>query len=143
MTHVRGHTRGIAREGSSSPSSTAGGMALSRVLKTGVYIENDDALQELLTGEDAMLAVINAALAAKERAKQIQPDRTGEHDLRIFAGGYEERVWDDSDGHPVATCYVGSFSGTWHLMEFGSAHNMPFRPLTSAVESIGLEFRPS
>lgn len=113
-----------------------------KIGKPGLYIENEDALRELLTGEAAMLAVINAALAGKEQAKQFQPDRTGDHDLRIFAGGYEERVWEGTDV-PAATCYFGSFSGTWHLMEYGSAHNPPFRPLTQAAEAIGLDYRPS
>lgn len=111
-------------------------------LRPGLYFENDDALEELMVGEQAKLAVINAALEAKEKAKEIQPELTGEHDERIFAGGYEERVWEGSDV-PVATAYVGSFSGTWHIMEFGSVHNAPFRPLTGGVEGVGLEFRPS
>lgn len=106
----------------------------------GVYFENEDALEELLTSEEAQQFVIEAALAAKEAAKSIQPDRTGGHDERIFAGGYEERVWEQ--GKRVATCYVGSFSGTWHLMEFGSVHNPPFRPLSRSIEAIGLRFEP-
>lgn len=105
-----------------------------------MFIPNGDAADELLGSDDAIALVVQAALRAKEEARRIQVDRTGAHDARIFAGGFE--MTEASDGTLVPVVYVGSFSGTWHMMEFGSAKNPPFRPLTGGVEAAGIQFRP-
>ena len=109
--------------------------------RPGIYIPNPGALEDLLSSDEAVQAVVDAAEAGKARAQEIQKDRTGAHDDRIFAGGVEIAATEQG-GPKVAICHFGSFAGTWHLMEYGSAHNPPFRPLTQAAEQVGLDFRP-
>lgn len=99
------------------------------------HIDKDKAMG-LLTEPQAVAAVSAAAEACVGYAKDIQPELSGESSAAIGMFGTEV-----IDG--VAAAIFGSSSPIWHLMEFGSANNPPFRPLTSAVERAGLTFTPT
>lgn len=99
------------------------------------YIEAN-ATEQLLSTEQAKAVVRAVAEAATRRAVEIQPNLTGEHDQDLITE--DPRIEDG-----VAKCGYGSKSPSWHIMEFGSVHNPPFRPLTRAAQELGLRFDPS
>ena len=95
-----------------------------------------DATERLLNQREMVSVLVKAAHACADAAKTTTPNVSGEHVAAIVT---EPR--ETVDGIPEVP--FGSSSSTWHLREFGSVNNPPYRPLTRAVEAVGLEFRPS
>ena len=102
-----------------------------------VFIPDPDGFEEILTSDDALALCLRVAEAGAERARELTPvGQTGFEKKSVVAGG--EQVVDG-----VATAQFGSVSQTWHITEFGSAHNAPYAPLRNAAQSLGIEFRPA
>lgn len=107
---------------------------LGRLLRGPLVVIEDDAAEELASSQDA-IDTINALLVTAEGyARQYTPAHT-EKDKVVTSPA---RVVDDK-----AVGYIGSNSSIWHILEFGSVNNPPYRPLTRAVESVGLVVVPS
>lgn len=98
-----------------------------------VFIPNPDGIRDLLSDPPAVKHLQAAAEAAVEVALSGHPERE-----TSFAH-YRESVFV---GEPVETDGVvsvpyGSSSGLWHIVEFGSARSVPYRPLSKGAEAIG------
>lgn len=72
-------------------------------------------------------------------ASDLAPDKTG-FNKRSYKSQAAEVV-DGADGHPVQQAIAYSDDPFAHLVEFGSANNTPYRPLTRAAETLGLDFK--
>lgn len=83
----------------------------------------------LLVTNEAKAFVEGVAQECAEAAKDINPERTGRSSSQIAAYPAEVR-----DG--VACASFGSSSPIWHILEFGSVHNQPFRALTQAAQRV-------
>lgn len=108
-------------------------MAVGR-LGVGYYIADPDAADDIVTGELAVNAAIEVAAHAAEAAKAANPSARVAAET-VFGGPI------DDDGIPAG--YFGSTSSIWHIIEYGSINNPPYRPLTSGAERVGLRFEPS
>lgn len=93
-------------------------------------------LLAILNGDDAVALVDRAADAAADEARRIAPHGRG-----------RGRRFTDSIGttsaRRTARGAVGAVTTSdpfWHLVEFGSVNNPPYRPLTRAVKNVGLDF---
>jgi hypothetical protein len=106
---------------------------MARVFGSGVYIENEDAASELVNGAEAVAVSLELAASAARAAREANPSEYEASQI-VFGG---PNVFDD-----VACGWFGSTSSIWHIMEFGSINNPPYRPLTTGAERIGLEFKP-
>lgn len=82
----------------------------------------------LATGE-AKQFVEGIAEECAVAAKEINPERTGRSSSQISAYPAEIR-------EGVACASFGSSSPIWHILEFGSVHNRPFRALTQAAQRV-------
>ena len=101
------------------------------VRRASFRLEND-AAEELLTSQEARSFVAEVAADAAEVAAQLTPSSDDKD--KVVAGGYP-----DVDG--AAAAAFGSRSSIWHILEFGSVNNPPYRPLTRAAERVGLRFK--
>lgn len=99
-----------------------------------LYAADDDAVEKIVNGEDALNAALELAYRAASIAREINPSAT---DAALIDHGGPI----DDDG--VVSAWFGSSSSIWHIIEFGSVNNPPYRPLTSAAEAIGLRFDPA
>jgi hypothetical protein len=95
-----------------------------------------DAVMEMLRAPEAVAATQAAAEACVQAAKQTNPERTGRSSSQIA-------TFQTTEIDGAAATYFGSSSPIWHILEFGSVKNPPFRALTTACERVGIEFRPS
>lgn len=92
-----------------------------------------DAAERLCTTPEMEAFVVGKAFEVARHARDLTP---GEDEREaIVAGGYSEEGG-------AATSAVASRSPIWHIIEFGSQNNRPYRPLTSAVERAGLRYDP-
>lgn len=90
----------------------------------------------IFRGPQAANAVREAAKVAAEAARtSTTPNVSGDAVDNIVVGGLEYR-----DGIPVS--FFGSKDFAWHIIEFGSENNQPYRSLSRAVEQVGLTFEP-
>ena len=104
------------------------------LLGRGLFYIEADASDELMSSEDAHAAVAAVCVQIRDQARLNNPSA----DERPYI--YAAHV-DTPDGEP-AQGEVGYASAIWHIIEFGSVKNPPYRPLTAAAESAGLRFEP-
>lgn len=95
--------------------------------------------------------VLNGMAVSPETKRMVDAaaDRGAERARELAAGFANTGAYLDSldswhatlvDGRWQAA--FGSTSSVWHLVEFGTATNPPYRVLTQAAESIGVGFSP-
>lgn len=96
--------------------------------------EPDRAAQRALAHSAEVVAELLALRdAAAAEARRLAPvGKTGHYARSIVTGPVE------LDGGEPTTTY-GSTDIAAHLVEFGSAHNPPYRPLTRGAQAVGLE----
>ncbi len=95
------------------------------------YIDIDTSAAVDLLGTVQARAYVEAI--AKQGAQALRDLTPTDADKVVSGGG--------SIVNGVATAYFGSTSSIWHIIEFGSVNNPPYRPMTQAAERIGLRFR--
>jgi hypothetical protein len=101
----------------------------------GFVVIEGDAAEKLLSSEDAWAYVADVALTIRDTARELNPHA----DDRPFM--FAHRPPDaPADGPAVAEVVYDS--AIWHIIEFGSVNNPPYRPLTAAAERSGLTFVP-
>ncbi len=83
----------------------------------------DEFMQESPEVHDAKVRTAEAAL---RYAQSIAPVRTGDYVASLF-------VMDEGAGGTVA---LASSSSIYHIIEWGSIKNEPWRPMASAVEAV-------
>lgn len=91
-------------------------------------------LLAVLNDGPAIAHVTDVAKQGQREAERIAPEHTGHYKDRL---GY-------TPGEPTsegAKASFGSLDSAWHLVEFGSANNAPYRVLTRAALALGLDFR--
>ena len=100
-----------------------------------IYAANDDAADELLSGDDCQAVVDATTMAVAEKAREFNPSQSEKPYVFGIPHANEE-------GQPALGIVVYD-SAIWHIIEFGSVNNQPYRPMTRAVESVGgIQFRP-
>ena len=93
-------------------------------------------VDELFQTNEARAFVAGTAVKCAKAANEAAPvGASGDTSHSYEAFGSEIR-----DG--VATSYFGTRSSIWHIIEFGSVNNPPYRPMTKAVDRVGLKFEP-
>lgn len=97
------------------------------------FIPNPDAADELCSSDEAMAYVDALAKEAANLTREFMPVNDGSNRDAVVQGG--TTVEGDS-----ATSYYGSKSPVWHLVEFGSVNNPPYRPFRRAAEALGLRW---
>jgi Bacteriophage HK97-gp10, putative tail-component len=91
----------------------------------------------VLQEPQALKALQKVGQTVVTEARRTAP--RGAHPGRHFADTIYAGLPDtNSDGAEIEIFTTDPF---WHLIEFGSAHNPPYRPLTRAVVELGLEFK--
>lgn len=91
-------------------------------------------LGRILNERDARTELAKVAVNIVQEAKALGPrnPRHTTHEIdRIGIG--ESRITEDG-----AEIDVDWLSSVWHLLEFGSVNNLPYRPLTRAAQNQGL-----
>jgi hypothetical protein len=102
------------------------------------FTPNAGAGRELLSTPEAMAAVKADADTVAQRAADIMAGiGEGTEAAYYYAG---DPYIDPATG--TARCDAGSTSSIWHIIEYGSVNNPAYRPLTTAVESLGIEYDP-
>lgn len=99
---------------------------------------NPDGLHELLTGPGAAKHLTDTAKALADEAERLTPVGSSN---RHAAETLTSTGAEIENGELVAR--AGSTYPFWHLIEFGSVNNPPYRPLTRAAENLGLDFTDS
>jgi hypothetical protein len=94
---------------------------------------NPEAIKELLSSPEAVAALGTATKVVEQNVRKAAPRRTGAYQDSITSGVRME------DGMPVG--FVGSTSPFWHLVEFGSVNNQPYRPLARGAEASSLDYQ--
>jgi hypothetical protein len=93
-------------------------------------------VDDLFQSNEARAFVADAARKLADAAHDAAPvGATGE-----TAESYEAYGSEIRDG--VATSFFGSNNPVWHIIEFGSVNNPPYRPMLTAVERCGLRYEP-
>jgi hypothetical protein len=87
----------------------------------------DDAAEQLLSSEEAKAFVEHAATEGAKAAAELTPAHELKDKMRVTEVTVE-------DG--VATCAFWCDSPIWHIIEFGSKNNPPYRPMTAAAERV-------
>lgn len=90
---------------------------------------DEDGVRKVLREPDAMEFLADVALELAADARDLCPvGDTGMHRSHIQA--FSPFV----NGDEVGGCYFGSTLHTWHFLEYGTAKNPAYRPLTAAAE---------
>lgn len=93
-----------------------------------------DAVGSILATPAMMRAVGDAAEAIADYAVAAAPVNTGAYVDSIAA---TSPVIEEG----VATAKVVTDDFAWHLVEYGSVNNPPYRPMRTGVERAGLQFK--
>lgn len=98
---------------------------------------DENGLEKLLSGSDAERFLMNVGEAVARDWERFDPrNKPGGHEppkIRVTA--------DRAKG--VAVANVSTDDSFWHLIEFGSSNNPPYRPATKAAESNGVKLEDS
>lgn len=100
-----------------------------------MFEPNPAGLDELLHGSEAGAHLTTVARAYKDEVERIAPQG---HGSTHFGDTIE--IGEATDDHGESMVTVETSDPFWHLIEFGSANNPPYRPFTAAAENVGLEF---
>lgn len=97
---------------------------------------DEEGLERLLSSSQAEAFLTNVAQEVEREWERLDP--------RTKPGGHEPP--DIEVGHPerdggVAVVPVFTTDPLWHIIEFGSVNNPPYRPATKAAQNAGLELK--
>lgn len=93
------------------------------------FTVDEDAIRKLVADPMMAAPLTRAAEAITSRAEELAPDHTGRNKR-----SYKTRPAAVEDGTQRAYAY--SDDPFDHLIEFGSANNPPYRPLTRAAQEV-------
>lgn len=93
---------------------------------------NPKGVDELLSSAQAASVIADLAAMVGQQVERAWPKATGRGARSVVTGSGEE------DGRAVG--YVGSTSPFWHLVEYGSTNNAPYRPFARGVQAAGLDY---
>lgn len=99
-----------------------------------VFIADKGGLDKICTSAAAKDLCAQVAQEGADLARRDMPVDTGYEKSQIFSS-------DGPDEDGSATAKFGSRSSTWHLVEYGSAHNVPRRVFRRAAERLGIKFK--
>lgn len=102
------------------------------------YLVDSHAIRALLEEQFIGDAVTKKAEEVTQHAEELAPNVTGRN-----KGSYKTRpaeVEPGADGKPLQRAVAYSDDPFDHLVEFGSANNPAYRPLTRAAQELGLEY---
>jgi hypothetical protein len=97
-----------------------------------LFVPNEPGIDEVMRGPEMAEHLTMAAQAGRAAVQPRGANRKGD----IVAEPARTR-----DG--VMSARFGSTSSFWHLEEFGSINNRPYRTLTTAALTLGLRFEAS
>lgn len=93
-------------------------------------------------GLERLLSDMGAAAFAREVGEQVAKEWE-RNDPRSRPGGHKppELSVEMDREHGVAVANVTTPDPFWHIIEYGSVNNRPYRPATRAAASVGLDFK--
>lgn len=99
---------------------------------------NDEGLERLLSSSEAEQFLTSVAHEVEREWKRLDPrSKPGGHEPPEIQVGPPER------DRGVAVVPVFTTDGIWHIIEYGSINNPPYRPATKAAQNAGLELKDS
>lgn len=95
-----------------------------------MFEANAEGIDELLHGDQAVAFLEQVANIYKPEIERVAPLGSGSVKFR-------DTISVHVQGGEVAVATDDPF---WHLLEYGSVNNPPYRPFTAAAENLGLDF---
>jgi hypothetical protein len=111
------------------------------VVTTAFYFRsNSEEIQKLAADPSLRKPLMEAAREIAKNARAATPKKSGQTARSIMP--LAARLRDMEDGNPEQqVAIVAAFDAIWHMIEFGSINNPPYRPLTTgAKEAFGDAF---
>lgn len=101
-------------------------------MAAATFTPNPTGLAQILKGAPAQAFLRNAATVCAGAVKAAYPVVSGFNVGRVGVG-------QSADGDPA----VITTSPFWHLVEYGSVNNGPYRPFTRGMQSVrGIKYTP-